>query len=174
MHLHTHRSPLCENKSSLMTNSRLTFGFFCFHRHICLNSIISWKSCCFCIEPSAWIHQICSIYALILIRNFLCQFWNEAKLNLFYERTTEAFRISQKMAHLQSNLLLIFVQLIFQFSSINTNDGARIEGGVNAWAELPAVAMDYKVHIDAGTSQTRFFYSYMFTSWCFPINFVNN
>lgn len=48
-------------------------------------------------------------------------------------------------------LLLVFIC----FNSISSDGGIPENRGLNWYESLPAVAMDYKVHIDAGKGQRR-------------------
>lgn len=48
------------------------------------------------------------------------------------------------------NIFLSFLISGFLVSLISSDDGIPTERGLNWYESLPAVAMDYKVHIDAG------------------------
>lgn len=49
----------------------------------------------------------------------------------------------------------LFLTIIFAINSISSEHGIPEQRGLNWYESLPAVAMDYKVHIDAGKCKIR-------------------
>lgn len=54
-----------------------------------------------------------------------------------------------------SNIVLLTFILLNLINVISTDDGIPENRGLSWYESLPAVAMDYKVHIDAGEKKTR-------------------